>query len=187
MKVLTLKEALWEQGINATIAGRPKHIYSIWRKMQRKDKRLEDIFDIRAFRVLVEDIGECYAALGIVHNLWSYLPGEFDDYIANPKSNDYQSLHSALIGPEGRIVEVQIRTREMHRHAELGVAAHWRYKDAGGPADAPVTTATCPAITPAPSEGIVAQLGEVFPDRRERRHMAGKAAIDGDGRAGDER
>mgnify|MGYP003324277970 FL=1 len=97
--------------------------------MQRKDKRLEDIFDIRAFRVLVEDIGECYAALGIVHNLWSYLPGEFDDYIANPKKNDYQSLHSALIGPEGRIVEVQIRTREMHRHAELGVAAHWRYKD----------------------------------------------------------
>jgi len=125
----TLKETLQEQGINATIAGRPKHIYSIWRKMQRKDKRLEDIFDIRAFRVLVEDIGECYAALGIVHNLWSYLPGEFDDYIANPKRNDYQSLHSALIGPEGRIVEVQIRTREMHRHAELGVAAHWRYKD----------------------------------------------------------
>lgn len=127
----TLQEELWNHGIHAKIAGRPKHIYSIWRKMQRKHKRLEEIFDIRAFRVLVNDVAECYAALGIVHNIWAYLPGEFDDYIANPKDNDYQSLHTALIGPEGRTIEVQIRTHEMDRHAELGVAAHWRYKEGG--------------------------------------------------------
>jgi len=131
----SLQEELWNHGIHATIAGRPKHIYSIWRKMQRKEKRLEDIFDIRAVRVLVNDIAECYAALGIVHNTWAYLPGEFDDYIANPKDNDYQSLHTALIGPEGQTIEVQIRTHEMHRHAELGVAAHWRYKE-GSPSRA---------------------------------------------------
>jgi GTP pyrophosphokinase len=116
-------------GIKAHISGRPKHIYSIWRKMQRKDSDLSSIFDVRAVRLLVDDISECYAALGVVHNLWSYLPGEFDDYIANPKENDYRSLHTAVIGPEGRTVEVQIRTREMHRQAELGVAAHWRYKE----------------------------------------------------------
>ncbi len=127
----TLQEELWNHGIHAKIAGRPKHIYSIWRKMQRKHKRLDEIFDIRAFRVLVNDVAECYAALGIVHNIWAYLPGEFDDYIANPKDNDYQSLHTALIGPEGQTIEVQIRTHEMHRHAELGVAAHWRYKEGG--------------------------------------------------------
>ncbi len=127
----TLQEELWNHGIHAKIAGRPKHIYSIWRKMQRKHKRLEEIFDIRAVRVLVNDVAECYAALGIVHNIWAYLPGEFDDYIANPKDNDYQSLHTALIGPEGQTIEVQIRTHEMHRHAELGVAAHWRYKEGG--------------------------------------------------------
>lgn len=127
----TLQELLWNNGIHAEISGRPKHIYSIWRKMQHKEKRLEQIFDVRAVRVLVRDVGECYAALGIVHNIWSYLPGEFDDYIANPKDNDYQSLHTALIGPEGQTVEVQIRSHEMHRHAELGVAAHWRYKEGG--------------------------------------------------------
>ena len=127
----TLQEVLWNNGIHAEISGRPKHIYSICRKMQRKDKRLEQIFDVRAVRVLVRNVGECYAALGIVHNIWSYLPGEFDDYIANPKDNDYQSLHTALIGSEGQTVEVQIRSHEMHRHAELGVAAHWRYKEGG--------------------------------------------------------
>ena len=127
----TLQEELWNSGIHAQISGRPKHIFSIWRKMQRKDKQLEQIFDIRAVRVLVEDVSHCYAALGIVHNIWAYLPGEFDDYIANPKDNDYQSLHTALIGPEGQTVEVQIRTHDMHRHAELGVAAHWRYKEGG--------------------------------------------------------
>ena len=127
-----LQEALLKNGIRAEITGRPKHIYSIWRKMQRKDANLEQIFDVRAVRVLVNDVAECYAALGIVHNIWAYLPGEFDDYIANPKDNGYQSLHTALIGPAGRTIEVQIRTHEMHRHAELGVAAHWRYKEGGG-------------------------------------------------------
>ncbi len=128
----TLQKELWNNGIHATIAGRPKHIFSIWRKMRRKNKPLEQIFDIRAIRVLVNDVAECYAALGIVHNIWAYLPGEFDDYIANPKDNDYQSLHTALIGPEGQTIEIQIRTHDMHRHAELGVAAHWRYKEGGG-------------------------------------------------------
>lgn len=128
----TLKRELSGQGIAATITGRPKHIYSIYRKMQRKDRGIDSLFDIRAVRILVEDVGDCYAALGIVHNLWPYLPGEFDDYIANPKENNYQSLHTAVIGPEGKTVEVQIRSHQMHRHAELGVAAHWRYKEGGG-------------------------------------------------------
>lgn len=124
---------LAKAGLDADISGRPKHIYSIWRKMQRKGSGLEHIFDERAVRVLVNDVRECYAALGVVHNLWSYLPGEFDDYIANPKENNYQSLHTAVIGPEGRTVEVQIRTHDMHRQAELGVAAHWRYKEGSPP------------------------------------------------------
>ena len=126
-----LADELANNDIAAEISGRPKHIFSIWRKMQRKDSGLEHIFDIRAVRVLVHDVSECYAALGIVHNLWSYLPGEFDDYIANPKDNNYQSLHTAVIGPGGQTVEVQIRTYDMHHHAELGVAAHWRYKEGG--------------------------------------------------------
>lgn len=120
---------LADVGIDADISGRPKHIYSIYRKMKRKDRGLESLYDIRAVRVLVDDVKSCYAALGIVHNLWSYLPGEFDDYVANPKDNDYQSLHTAVVGPEGKTVEVQIRTHEMHRQAELGIAAHWRYKE----------------------------------------------------------
>jgi GTP pyrophosphokinase len=100
--------------------------------MQRKDRGIESLYDIRAVRLLVDTVGDCYAALGIVHNLWSYIPGEFDDYIANPKDNDYQSLHTAVVGPERKTVEIQIRTHDMHRHAELGVAAHWRYKEGGG-------------------------------------------------------
>jgi len=128
----TLQTDLEKQGIKAEISGRPKHIFSIWRKMQRKDRGLEALYDIRAVRVLVRDVRDCYGALGAVHNLWSYLPGEFDDYIANPKDNNYQSLHTAVVGPEGKTVEVQIRSHDMHRQAELGVAAHWRYKEGGG-------------------------------------------------------
>jgi len=128
----TLQSELDKQSIRAEISGRPKHIYSIWRKMQRKDQGLDALYDIRAVRLLVDDVKDCYAALGCVHNLWSYLPGEFDDYIANPKDNDYQSLHTAVVGPLGKTVEIQIRSRAMHRQAELGVAAHWRYKEGGG-------------------------------------------------------
>ena len=131
-----LQTELQSNGIDGEISGRPKHIYSIFRKMQRKDRGLDALYDIRAVRILVNDVTDCYAALGIVHNLWSYIPGEFDDYIANPKENDYQSLHTAVIGPDGKIVEIQIRSHEMHNHAELGVAAHWRYKEGGSSAPA---------------------------------------------------
>src|SRR6185437_4532735 len=109
--------------------GRPKHIHSIFRKMQRKQAGIETLYDIRAVRVLVDEVRDCYAALGIVHHLWTPLPDEFDDYIAKPKANDYRSLHTAVTGPDGRALEVQIRTREMHQHSEYGVASHWRYKE----------------------------------------------------------
>lgn len=128
--VQLLRAELAAAGIVGEVAGRPKHIYSIWRKMQSKDVGLEDLFDVRAVRVLVHDVKECYAVLGLVHNLWTPVPREFDDYIAKPKANDYRSLHTAVMGPEGKVLEVQIRTHEMHQHAELGVAAHWRYKEA---------------------------------------------------------
>ena len=124
-----LGDALAEQGIAGDIAGRPKHIYSIWKKMRKKDVPIGELYDLRAVRVLVDDVPACYAALGVVHALWAPVPGEFDDYIARPKNNDYRSLHTAVIGPEGKTLEVQIRTREMHEQAELGVAAHWRYKE----------------------------------------------------------
>jgi GTP pyrophosphokinase len=133
--VETLGDALRKEGIDAEVAGRPKHIYSIWKKMQRKHVDFGELYDIRALRVLTGSVADCYAALGITHALWPNLPDEFDDYIARPKGNDYRSLHTAVIGPEGKTLEVQIRTREMHRAAELGVAAHWRYKE-GGNADA---------------------------------------------------
>ncbi len=113
----------------ATISARPKHIYSIYSKMTRKDLPLEQIYDIRGMRVLVDTLAECYLALGIVHNLWRPIPGEFDDYIANPKDNFYRSLHTAVHDDEGKTVEVQIRTWEMHEDAEYGIAAHWRYKE----------------------------------------------------------
>ncbi|NBU26363.1 MAG: bifunctional (p)ppGpp synthetase/guanosine-3',5'-bis(diphosphate) 3'-pyrophosphohydrolase, partial [Gammaproteobacteria bacterium] len=126
-----LKAALAEAGIEAEVQGRAKHIYSIHRKMQRKGLDFDRLSDIRAVRVIVDDLPACYAALGVVHGRWPYLPGEFDDYIATPKDNFYRSIHTAVIGPADRTVEVQIRTRDMHRQAELGVAAHWRYKEGG--------------------------------------------------------
>ena len=126
-----LGRALAAQGIDADVAGRPKHITSIWKKMRRKDADIDALHDLRALRVLVADVPACYAALGAVHALWSPVPGEFDDYIARPKPNGYRSLHTAVVGPEGKTLEVQIRTREMHAQSELGVAAHWRYKEGG--------------------------------------------------------
>ena len=130
-----LQRALAVAGIHAELAGRPKHIYSIWKKMQRKALDFSDLYDIRAVRVLVDNITDCYGALGVVHARWPHLPNEFDDYIARPKPNGYRSLHTAVIGPAGKTLEVQIRTHEMHRANELGVAAHWRYKE-GGSGDA---------------------------------------------------
>jgi len=130
-----LQQALDNAGIAADLAGRPKHIYSIWKKMQRKALDFSDLYDIRAVRILVGSVADCYAALGLVHSLWPHLPGEFDDYVARPKGNGYRSLHTAVIGPHGKTLEVQIRTHEMHRANELGVAAHWRYKE-GGSGDA---------------------------------------------------
>lgn len=129
-----LNRSLQRERIGAEIYGRPKHIYSIWNKMQRKDVGFERIFDVQAVRILVDSVSDCYAALGVVHTLWRHIAGEFDDYIATPKENDYRSIHTAVVGPHGKFVEVQIRTREMHEHNELGVAAHWRYKE-GGKAD----------------------------------------------------
>ncbi|MFN5702447.1 MAG: HD domain-containing protein, partial [Gammaproteobacteria bacterium] len=126
-----IQAALARAGIAADVAGRPKHITSIWKKMQRKNLDFEGLYDIRAIRVLVDDVSACYSVLGLVHQLWTPIPGEFDDYIAQPKSNNYQSLHTAVIGPDGLGLEVQIRTRNMHEPAEMGVAAHWRYKEGG--------------------------------------------------------
>ncbi len=126
-----LQAELALHGIEAEVSGRPKHIASIVNKMRRKRLSFEQLYDIRAVRVLVRHEIDCYTVLGLVHNLWQPIPGEFDDYISQPKSNEYRSLHTAVIGPEERALEVQIRTFDMHRHAELGVAAHWRYKEGG--------------------------------------------------------
>ena len=125
----TLSRELKAAGIAADVSGRPKHIYSIVSKMRRKQIGIDALYDIRAVRILVDTVRDCYTALGLVHHLWTPLPGEFDDYIAKPKANNYRSLHTAVLGPESKPLEVQIRTREMHRHSEYGVAAHWRYKE----------------------------------------------------------
>ena len=130
--VLTqLKNELSLAGIKAEVTGRSKHINSIVNKMKRKQVEFGELYDVRAVRILVEDVKDCYTALGLVHNLWQPIPSEFDDYIAHPKSNDYRSLHTAVIGPRNLALEVQIRSHEMHQHSELGVAAHWRYKEVG--------------------------------------------------------
>ena len=126
-----LKEKLDAEGIVAEVTGRPKQIYSIYRKMQRKGVPFDQVYDVRGIRVLTDTIPNCYRALGIVHGLWNPIPGEFDDYIATPKDNLYQSLHTAVLGGDGKTLEVQIRTVEMHRIAEYGIAAHWRYKEGG--------------------------------------------------------
>jgi len=129
--IILLQKKLAEEGISAEIYGRPKHIYSIWKKMRRKQLDIDELYDLLAVRVIVDNLTACYAALGMVHSLWQTIPKEFDDYIANPKENGYQSLHTVIIDPEGNRIEVQIRTRQMHDFAELGVAAHWSYKEGG--------------------------------------------------------
>ncbi|HEX6129233.1 MAG TPA: bifunctional (p)ppGpp synthetase/guanosine-3',5'-bis(diphosphate) 3'-pyrophosphohydrolase, partial [Candidatus Limnocylindria bacterium] len=124
-----LRKELAKVGISADISGRPKHLYSIYKKMERKGAEFNEIYDLHAIRLLVEDVKDCYAALGVVHSIWRPIPGQFDDYIAMPKANMYQSLHTAVIGPDAKPLEVQIRTRHMHDVAEAGIAAHWRYKE----------------------------------------------------------
>lgn len=127
--ISTLKGMLDRMGLRSEVTGRAKHIYSIWRKMQRKKISFNEVYDVRAVRILVPEDRDCYAALGVVHSLWKHIPREFDDYIATPKENGYRSLHTAVIGPQGKPLEVQIRTFNMHEEAELGVCAHWHYKE----------------------------------------------------------
>jgi GTP pyrophosphokinase len=126
-----LRELLERHGIKAEVYGRPKHLYSIWKKLRRKHIDLDELYDLRAVRVIVADMDACYHAQAVVHDEWLHIPEEYDDYITNKKPNGYQSIHTVVIGPAGKYVEVQIRTREMHRFAELGVAAHWYYKEGG--------------------------------------------------------
>lgn len=127
--VENLRKEMAKEGVRAEVYGRPKHIYSIWRKMQKKSLAFDELFDVRAVRIVAERLQDCYGALGTVHTLYRHLPNEFDDYVANPKPNGYQSIHTVVLGPEGKTVEIQIRTRQMHEDAELGVAAHWKYKE----------------------------------------------------------
>src|SRR3954463_3096033 len=124
-----LSSELEKMEIKAEISGRPKHLYSIWNKMRKKAVDFDEVYDVRALRAIVPEVKDCYAVLGVVHNLWAPIPREFDDYISRPKGNLYQSLHTAVIGPGGKTLEVQIRTEAMHRQAEYGVAAHWQYKE----------------------------------------------------------
>ncbi|MEM6162106.1 GTP diphosphokinase [Erwinia sp. P6884] len=127
--VQSLRTEMAKEGVKAEVYGRPKHIYSIWRKMQKKALSFDELFDVRAVRIVAERLQDCYGALGTVHTLYRHLPSEFDDYVANPKPNGYQSIHTVVLGPAGKTVEIQIRTRQMHEDAELGVAAHWKYKE----------------------------------------------------------
>ena len=166
----TLRNELAGAGLHADVAGRPKHIYSIWKKM-RKNLDFSELYDIRAVRILVDSIKDCYTALGLIHSLWQPVPGEFDDYINQPKANDYKSLHTAVIGPEDKVVEVQIRTFEMHEHAEFGVAAHWRCKEGGR-----ATPPTKKNRLAAPAAGLARRClrprrpGRRLPDRAVCRH-----------------
>ena len=134
--VEVIQGQLAKAGISARVKGRAKNIFSIWRKMQSKGIALEDVHDVRAVRIVVDDLASCYASLGIIHSTWSHVPSEFDDYIAVPKENGYQSIHTAITFDDGRSLEVQIRTREMHENAELGVCAHWAYKEGTDEPDA---------------------------------------------------
>jgi len=164
-----LQELLSKSDINAEVYGRPKHIYSIWKKMQRKHLSIDQLYDLRAVRVIVDDVKECYTTLGIVHEKWKHVPAELDDYIANRKPNGYQSLHTVVIGPSGRYVEIQIRTKDMHVFAELGVAAHWRYKE-GGAQDVAMERVVGSLRRLLDSDDNDAELledfrAEIFPDR----------------------
>ncbi|WP_312239996.1 GTP diphosphokinase [Pantoea sp.] len=134
--VAGLRKEMTKEGVRAEVYGRPKHIYSIWRKMQKKSLAFDELFDVRAVRIVADRLQDCYGALGIVHTLYRHLPDEFDDYVANPKPNGYQSIHTVVLGPQGKTVEIQIRTRQMHEDAELGVAAHWKYKEGPGNSNA---------------------------------------------------
>lgn len=127
--VTDLSSEMDTYNINAEVSGRPKHIYSIWRKMQKKSLAFDELFDVRAVRIIADQLQDCYAALGVVHTKYKHLPSEFDDYVANPKPNGYQSIHTVILGPEGKTIEIQIRTKQMHEESELGVAAHWKYKE----------------------------------------------------------
>ena len=127
--IATLARELEAVGVKAEINGRPKHIYSIWNKMRGKGLEFAQVYDVRALRVIAASVRDCYTALGVAHDLWQPIPKEFDDYISRPKGNNYQSLHTAVLGPGGKTLEVQIRTEAMHRQAEYGIAAHWRYKE----------------------------------------------------------
>jgi GTP pyrophosphokinase len=152
--VLQLQEELKLSHIDGEVLGRPKHIYSIWKKMQGKSLDFADLYDVRAFRILVADVKSCYAVLGIVHNVWQPVPREFDDYIARPKANGYQSLHTVVMNEDGTAFEIQVRTQDMHQQAEYGLAAHWRYKEG-----AYIGMATPPNSAKASKPGVVHQQG----------------------------
>jgi GTP pyrophosphokinase len=161
---------LLKLGLKAEVTGRPKHIYSIWNKMRAKNLDFAEVYDVRALRVIVPTAAECYGVLGVVHDLWEPIPKEFDDYISRPKGNNYQSLHTAVIGPGGRTLEVQIRTEAMHRQAEFGIAAHWRYKETGG-----AGRAHAPARTDLAFDNKIAWLRELLAWRDEVAGGAGWA------------